>query len=203
MKTSLVTAPVKSAVDILNLRDHIRLDYDFGDDDSTIERLSASAVARIENLTGRKLITQTWKVFFDDWPEDPSDRFEIPFGQLQSVTHLKYTDNEDNTSTWAATNYKVDTYGDPGHLILGYNKSWPTDTLAVTNAIEIQFVCGYGTDETDIPEDLRLAVRMLVSHWYEHREGFAIQVGLTQPVEIPEGVYDLIEEYRIRGFHRC
>ena len=204
MKTNLVTPPVEDAVDVLNMLDHMRVDYADDAEESLIERLTNAAVTRIENLCGRKLITQTWQAFWDYWPTCPwKDRIEIPFGKLQSVTHLKYYDTDDTEATWSSSNYKVDIYEDPGFVVLGYGKSWPSTTLQVVNGIEAQFVCGYGTVEQDIPEDLRLAIRMLVAFWHENREAFALQVGLVGAVEVPEGVYALIEEYRIRGYHRC
>lgn len=199
MKTVLVTGPTKKPLDIMNVKDQLRIDYDDDSEETYLERLIATATERVENLCGRKLITQTWKAYYDDWPFE--DRFEIPFGQLQSITHLKYTDTDDSTSTWSTTNYKVDTYDDPGHLVLGYNKSWPTVTLQVANPIEIQFVCGYGDDEEDVPEQLRHAMKLLVTHWYENREGWLSIPGMSVYLETPEALYALIEDYRIRGFH--
>ena len=34
---------------------------------------------------------------------------------------------------------------------------------------EIDFTAGYGSSGVDVPQPLRQAIRLLVTHWYEHR----------------------------------
>jgi len=198
--TNLVSAPSQQPIDVLDVKDQLRLDYDYDTEDTFLDRLVAAATKRIEGLTGRKLITQTWQAFWDAWPAK-ADGFEVPFGQLQSVTHVQYTDTDDSATTWNASQYEVDTYGDPGRIKLAYGCSYPTATLQVVNPIEVQFVCGYGLSEEDVPEDLRHAMKLLIGHWFENREGALGMPGLTAFVEIPEGVHDLIRDYVIWGFH--
>ncbi|MFH2075423.1 MAG: phage head-tail connector protein, partial [Pseudomonadota bacterium] len=68
----------------------------------------------------------------------------LPFGALQSVTHVKYTDTDGTQTTRSTDEYNVDTDSDPGRIQLDYGYSWPSASLHPKNPIEVQFVCGYG-----------------------------------------------------------
>jgi uncharacterized phiE125 gp8 family phage protein len=187
-------------ITLVEVKDQLRIDNDFLDDDQFLDSLISVATARVEELTSRRLITQTWKVFFDDFPD--GDVFEIPYGKLQSITHLKYTDTADAQTTWAATNYGTDTYSDPGRLVRKYGISWPTAALAVQNPIEIQFVCGYGVSGEHVPAPIRQAMLLLVGYLYENREAYVLQPGLTMVVSLPEAFYDLLNAYTIWSYHQ-
>ena len=43
------------------------------------------------------------------------------------------------------------------------------DQITATDHYEIDFTAGYGTSGVDVPQPLRQAIRLLVTHWYEHR----------------------------------
>jgi len=140
MKTTLVTPPTYYALTLDEAKDHLRITH--SDEDPYIQALVFSAQAYAEQFLRRKLITQTWNVFLNNWPG--GDVIALPFGQLQSVTHVKYTDTDGDQSTFSSADYIVDTDSDPGRIVLGYGETWPTATLYPSNPIEIQFVCGYG-----------------------------------------------------------
>ncbi len=142
MITTLVTAPTGMLVSIDEAKKHLHVDHT--EDDGYIQALLLSAVAQAENITNRKLLTQTWKAFSSEWP---NNAFKMPFGKLQSVTHLKYTDSTGVQSTVSSSDYIVDVDSDPGRVVLAYNETWPTATLYPSNPIEIQFTCGYGDHE--------------------------------------------------------
>jgi len=122
------------------VKNHLRIDYT--NDDQYIQSMIGVATAKAERFLRRRLVTQTWKVFIDHWPDGD---IVLPFGKLQSVTHVKYTDTAGTQTTWtAATYYTVDTDSDPGRIKLRYGQTYPSPSLAPDNPIEIQFVCGYG-----------------------------------------------------------
>jgi len=142
MKTTLVTPPTSLPVTLAETKDHLRIESTFTDDDAYIRSLIHVATVQAESITRRKLVTQTWKAFYDDWPKD----WKLPYGQLQSVTHVKYTDSDDtvNTDFDEGDEFSVDTDSDPGRIVLKYGETYPGDSLAEQNPIEVQFVCGYG-----------------------------------------------------------
>lgn len=139
MKTSLVTGPTGMVLSLDEVKDHLRVDHD--ESDGLIQSFIVAAIYQIENITNRKLLTQTWKAYSDRWP---SNFFTMPYGTLQSVSSVKYTDEDALQSTMTASEYIVDTVSDPGRIVLGEDEEWPNDDLYPSNPIEIEFICGYG-----------------------------------------------------------
>jgi uncharacterized phiE125 gp8 family phage protein len=90
METTLKTAPVKEPVSIDDAKKHLRVDDDYTDDDSLLVSIVVDARDWVEQYLWRKLITQTWYAYLEEWPA--GGYIELPFGKLQSVTAVKYTD---------------------------------------------------------------------------------------------------------------
>jgi len=61
-------------------------------DDDLLNDLIETARRDVENDTGKKLITQTIDYFPKGWPS--GDRIKIPFGNLQSVSFIKWRDTD-------------------------------------------------------------------------------------------------------------
>jgi len=101
MQRTIVTPPTYFAVSLDEIKDHLRVTHT--DDDPYIQALLMTAQGQVESYLNRKLITQTWKAFFDDWPD--GDAIVLPFGQLQSVTNVKYTDSDGDQSTFSSDDY--------------------------------------------------------------------------------------------------
>ena len=193
MITELVTAAQAEPVTIDELMTHLRVEND--EDALYLDEIEKAAREYIESLLGRKLITQTWKVYFDSWPED--NVFEIPYGQLQSVASIIYTDTDGTQHTLDSSVYDVDTASEPGKVVLAYNQSWPSVSLYPTNPICIEFTCGYGDRGSAVPSMLRHAIKLLAGHLYENRE--ATITGLTIQT-VPIGLYDMVYPYRLWRF---
>ena len=171
MKTysySLVTGPASFAVSDAEMEAHARL---HGQPAEQYQPYVRAAQAYVETITGRKLVTQTWRMYLDAWPL--SDRIKMPFGQLQSVTHVKYTDSAGVERTFDADRWEISISRDPGLLALSYSQIWPTPTLRVLDPIEIQFVCGW-TTAADVPYDLRAAILLMAGHLYLNRESVIV-----------------------------
>lgn len=178
MKTysyQLVTAPAGYAITDAEMEAHARAN---GQPPIQYQPYVYAAQAFTEKICDRKLLTQTWKLFLDGWPD--GDRIEMPFGRLQSVAHVKYTDTAGTQYTFPSTSWEASTAREPGIVALSYSKTWPTATLRVLDPIEIQFVCGWTTAD-EVPYDLRAAILLMASHLYEHRE--TVIVGNSAAVE--------------------
>lgn len=165
-------------------------------EDALISALVTAAREKVESYLGRKLITQTWDIFLDEFPDD--DFIQIPWGNLASVTSLKYKDTEGTESTWAASNYIVDTNRDPGRVCLTYGNVWPSGPFYPAIPIAIRFVCGYGAAGTSVPESIKTAIKILAAQWFENREPVVIGPGV-QVSELPLGIKALLGPYRIWG----
>jgi hypothetical protein len=82
---------------------------------------------------------------------------------------IKYYGTDDTEYSLSGTDYFVDTKSEPGRIVLGYGKCWPSSTLRPANGVCIIFIAGYGSAEL-VPENTKNAIRLIVGHLYEHRE---------------------------------
>jgi len=182
MKRVLVTGPTVEPVSIAAAKEHSRVSYDFIEDDNYIDSLIKVAREYSEQYLKRKLITQTWKIYLDAWP---AGDIVLPWGNLQSVTHVKYTDTDGTQTTWSSsTEYSVDTASEPGLIKLKYGKAYPTASLGPDNPIEIQFVCGYGDNSDSVPNAILQAILIQISDMYENREDVVIGMTVTASLKV-------------------
>jgi len=189
MKTVLKTAPVLFPVTLTEAKKQCEI---IGTDhDDYIEYLIAVATDQVEQYLRRRLITQTWYLYMDDWPR--ADYFNLPFGKLQSVTSIAYKDEDGDSSTFASADYIVEITSDPGRVVLGYNDVWPTDTLYPSNPITVEFVCGYGLTGASVPAAIRHAIRVAISDMFEQREEIVIGT-ISSRIDIGKS---LLEPHRL------
>jgi uncharacterized phiE125 gp8 family phage protein len=145
----------------------IRLTGDSTEDDLLTALIQASR-EQVEDITRRQLLTATWDYYLDEFPS--GDSFKLPFGNLQSVTHLKYTDSDgDETTMTVDTDYIVETNGEScGRIVLPYAETWPSFTAYPSNPIVCRFICGW-TTATLVPSKIKSAIRLLCADLYEER----------------------------------
>jgi len=158
----VLVAACEFGADILTI-DHSTIE------DTWLNDAISAAREHIEDITRRALLTQTWEYYLDQFPD--KDFIRLPFGNLQSVTSVKYKDCDGTEHTMTVTtDYIVETNGDGcGRIVLAYGKSWPSVTLYPSNPITIEFVCGW-TAASDVPRKIRHALLMICADLYENRE---------------------------------
>lgn len=138
----LVTPPAREPVSLALAKSHLR-GIDHADDDNIIQGLIISARRNAEGFQNRAYLEQTWDMWLDAWLG--KDCIDIKLPPLQSITSIKYYDTSDVEYTLATTEYDVDTYSEPGRVVLKSGKTWPSTTLRPSNGIVIRFVAGYAT----------------------------------------------------------
>lgn len=185
MSESLVTAPTNPVLSTAEAKQHLRVTT--STQDSYIDSKVKACTLEAENFLGRKLITQTWKKFFDFFPGyrrgsnawlSESRNFgtrdclkiKLPFAPVQSVTHIKYYDVDGDQVTLDSSYYQTDFVKEPCEISLAVDQAaWPETQLYKVNAVEIQFVCGYGTNGNNVPENIREAIRYMLGYNYDNR----------------------------------
>lgn len=188
MSTVINTAPASEPVSISEFKDHSTIEIT--DDDALVDGFITAARVILENDTKRAFVTQTWDYYLYGF----CDVMILPFGKIQSVSAITYTDENGATQTLSASVYTVDTYRDPGRVVLAYDQAWPS-TRDEINAVKITYVAGYGA-ASSVPQPIKTAVSLFASHLYENRE--AVTMGSLS--EIPLGVESIISPYRIKTF---
>jgi uncharacterized phiE125 gp8 family phage protein len=182
----IVTPATTYPVPVSEVKDHLNISSSTRD--NYIQGLVKTATSSTERFLNRKLMTQTWVVYYDNF----CDVMRIPFGTLQSITHVKYYDLDGELQTLDPANYWVVKETDPGYIKRGYDVTYPEVQYGRPNAVEIQFVCGYGSS-ADVPEDIKHAIKLLVTDYYENRG----TVVLGNVSKIPSYLIDLIHSYKL------
>lgn len=157
-------APTTEPVDVPTLKQHARLG-ECVDEDAILAKYLKLGREMVETDTERALITQTWVLEMDRFPCDAIELRRCP---VQSVTSVVYLAADGTSTTWASSNYVVNTASEPGRITLAYGKSWPT-TLCQENAVTVTFVAGYGA-ATAVPERACQAIRLLAAEAVISRE---------------------------------
>jgi uncharacterized phiE125 gp8 family phage protein len=169
MQLIIETPPESEPISVDELALHLRIDEYDSDSDSELYDIITAAREIVEDITSRKLFTQTWNCYIDKFPS--ANSFKLPFGNLQSVEHLKYTDSDGvDTTLTENTDYIVELNGEQcGKIVLPYSVSWPSFTEYSSNPIEVQFTCGW-SDVANIPGKYKSAIKLICGDLYKNRE---------------------------------
>lgn len=141
MPKKINTPPSAEPISLTEAKAHLRVDGT--DDDALITSLIVTARQHVEAETERILITQTWDLYEDEFP----DVIEIPYPPLQSISVITYTDEDGVTQTLATSVYTVDMDSEPGQVYEAYNQTWP-NTRNEDKVVKVTFVAGYATPFT-------------------------------------------------------
>lgn len=177
--------PAGEPVTLADAKAQLRIAHD--SEDGLIGGLIRAARAEVEAQTGMALIDQSWRLALDCWPHDGLVRLRRhPVKQILSVTVYG---EEGEGAVLDPAGYEADLVTRPARL---HFVSPPAPERRL-NGIEVDFTAGFGEAGTDVPDQLKRAVLVLVAHWYEFRAVFGAQ---DQPVSIPPGFDRLIAGYR-------
>lgn len=179
--------PATNPVTTAEAKSHMRIDT--SDDDTLIDGLVGAATLYAENYTGRAFVTQTLVLRLDGFP---STEIVLPRSPAQSVTSIQYVDTDGATQTWSSSEYVVDANSKPARVRPDVDEDWP-NVRDQMDSVTVTFVAGYG-DASDVPEGIKLAIKHLVAHWYENREGSTVDIKVHL---VPLAIDALLTQYRI------
>lgn len=201
------TPPASEPVTLAEAKAHLRVMHN--SDDAAITAHITAARQMCEQHTGCAFINRTLKLYLDRWAGSPlsgwwdgvlegadiapnADALVLPKPPLQSVTAIRTYDAAGVASVFSASNYLVDAVSRPGRVVLADGAAPPLPARKI-NGIEIEFVAGFGTTASSVPQALRQAVLQLVAYLYENR-GDDAAAGLQA-----SGAAHLLRPYRRTG----
>ena len=184
----LVTPPAVEPITLSQAKNHLRVDI--ADDDALITTLITAARQACEAFIHGCLITQTWRVSYDGFPDDFTDAIAIPVEPLQSVVSAVWYDQTNTPTTlnaWSngSGDYIVDTDSEPGRLVPPPNQVWPGVALWPVSPIQVTVTAGFGADGPAVPAAYINGMFMCIAHWYENRP--AVESSGAIPKEVPMG----------------
>lgn len=197
--------PVDEPVTLDEVKQSIRVDIT--DDDALIGDLITAARVYVENVIGVSMMTQTWIEYLDRFPRP--NAYEtwpwhalpatilIPRYPVQSVTSITYTDVNYATQTVDPSTYTADLVSRLARLAPKQltSQGWPANSPLIVpqqDSVQVTFVAGYASQD-DVPQTLKLAVKLLVGLWYQNREA-AITSTRVASAMVPFGVKELLAQ---------
>jgi len=174
-----------NVVSLVVAKNHLRVTS--SDDDTLITSLITAAQEMVQKYTGT-FLQRTGLTFYSDYFIDFMD---LHAGPLLTITSVQYKNTSDATITVSASDYQLDGKSYPARLRL---TTIPTEIKDELNAINIQTISGYDTD--DRPQALVSAMLLIIGHLYENRQ----DVTRFKHFEIPMASKYLMEPYRLKSF---
>ncbi len=156
-------------------------------DDDFIDALTEEAYEYVSEKSDLTLLTTIWKLTLPCFPISSGSFIYLPRPPLASVSSIDYTDTAGDAQTLAGSGYDV-TSGRMSSISVAYGESWPT---AINRPGAVQITYTSGTADSGVPRAAMRAIKLLVAHWYLHRE----DAGDVKN-NIPHGVNDIIEHLR-------
>ncbi len=182
----LINGPALEPVTLAEAKAWLRVDVN--DEDDLISALITSARLIVESTARRMLLTQTWRLVMDAWPE--GGVVKIPFSPFQALNAVRVYDINNVAQLVAPASYVLTPSPYGARLVFIGMAPVPGRPFA---GIEIDIVLGFGDAAGTVAAPLRRAILILVARWYENRgdgEGEAAFKAL------PGAVDALIAPYR-------
>lgn len=202
MTLSETTQVPISALPVDGLRAHLRLGSGFAEDELQDEVLSSflqAALCAVEAQTGKILIERDFEVIATDW----ASACPFPVAPVTSISKLglirPIADGETPAVTAVVTDLGIVEELDltKFHLVKDFQSPklrhltacYPT--VPNNGGVYVAFVAGMAASFDELPSDLRQAVLLLASHFYENRSDVGLPAGC-----MPFGVSSLLVRYR-------
>ena len=186
-KLVLKTGPATTAISLAEAKAFLRVDSDYDDDNAYITSLIGVATNVVEQFTRRRLITQTYNIYYDEFPPF----MDLQVGNVASVTHVKYYDTDNTLQTLDTSEYDVDIRVKPGRIYQAEDGNFP-NTYERANSVEVEFVVGSAA--SDVEDAIKQAMYIVIGRYYENRQDVVMG---TQVNELPLMVEHLLTPYRL------
>ncbi len=188
MSLDLITGPSVEPVSLADAKVQCHVEHDA--EDTLIGALIVAARRMAEHQTQRALITQTWELTLDAFP-DAEIRLDKP--KVLSIVSVKYLDAAGVLQTLDPAAYALDATTKPGFVMPV--SSWPS-TYAGANAVRVRFTAGYGPAASDVPADVVAWIQMQIATLYRNREAFAVGYSVADlPNRFVDGLLDAERVY--------
>jgi uncharacterized phiE125 gp8 family phage protein len=169
LSTGAVTEPVTLA----ESKEYARIDG--FNEDTLITSLIKMARIHCESYIGKSIVLKTVTIDSFTFPY----QFQMPYGPLTSELNISKCVTIDENNVETPLQYRVNAGLFPKLFILGGAQSY-------------KFKLVYSAGFTTVPDDIKLAIKMMVNTLYERREDFSD----LQAIESPLGVKALLMPYK-------
>lgn len=169
----LTTYGITEPVTLAEAKAYSRIDG--SSEDALITSLITMARTHCESFISKCIVLKTVEINSFTFPY----QFQLPYGPLTNELNVTKCVTLDQNGVETPLNYQVNAGLFPKLFILGGAQSY-------------KFKLVYIAGMTTVPEDIKLAIKMMVNTLYERREDFSD----LQAIESPLGVKALLMPYK-------
>lgn len=174
----IVTDAANDPVTVDEAKEWLNIDVDFTADDTLISNMITACMEMLERESGYNFFAKTCRATFSSVGKS----VQLPYPPVTSITSVKYLKDDFTTETLTA--------GEIYQLVNGLLE-FNTNNL-LNYPIEVVYVSGYTA--SNIPEQLKQALKRSISYNYEHRGDVEVMGGSSFG-RIPKESLDLIRQF--------
>jgi uncharacterized phiE125 gp8 family phage protein len=180
MKTTVLTPPDGEPVSLSAVKDYLRIGHD--GEDALVADLIASARARLEAELDLALIGRTLRLEFSAWPSGlATGGLVVRPSPLRTLLAVRIVSGETVTDLTEGFVFSA------GRLC---RKPWTgLPVLPADARVEVELKAGFG-EAGAVPDDLKLAVKLLAA------QGYRLRNGEGDEEAFPREVDDLLAPYQ-------
>lgn len=181
----LLAGPAAEPLTRAEAKAWLRIDHDA--EDTLIDALVSAARRLVEVETGRALMEQTWRFALDCWPL--RGIIPTPVSPVREIVSATVAAADGTPLALPAGALTL--MSDRAPALLRVDHSLVVAPILPHGGIVITITAGYGPDAGDVPADLVQAVRLVLAHFHEHRDGPG------EASRLPAGAVALLAPYRV------
>lgn len=181
----LLAGPAAEPLTRAEAKAWLRIDHDA--EDTLIDALIPAARRLVEVETGRALMEQSWRFSLDAWPL--RGLIPAPVSPVREI--LAATVEAADGTAAALPEGALALVSDRAPALIRVDRALTPAPARPHGGIVITLKAGYGPDAADVPADLVQAVRLVLGHFYEHRDGPG------EATRLPAAALALIAPYRV------
>ena len=189
MQFRLLSGPAIEPVSLADAKAHLRVDQTY--DDSLIASLIAVARAQVEQETSHAMVHQTWRVAVHRW--QTGRRIVLPRTPAVQLIEIRSIASDGQSELVPIADFQLNAHDAPATVEPIHQRAFHF-TSGVVQHVEIDYLAGFGSDVSSVPQALKQAILMLVGHLYETREA----ASTSQQAIAPKGYDDLLRPYKMR-----
>lgn len=153
---TLAAAPASEPLVLSDVKTYLRVSGSA--EDALITSVMQSVRETAEKFLRTSMITQSWKLAYDQYA--PSEVL-LAMGPVQSITSVTAFARDESSNVINSASY----YLNAGKRVLIF------DATPISNRIEIIYVTGYGDDASDVPNPIKQGMMAHIASIYDGRAG--------------------------------
>lgn len=119
--------------------------------DTELTRYLNVAAAKLEAETDRRLINTSCTEYYDLWPFDYLNCWQLHLAPVSAITSIKYYDTDAVQQTWDSGNYQTDLVGTPARILIDPDATLVSPALDQRpNCVAVAYTAGYGAAASNL-----------------------------------------------------